>query len=158
MRITFIHSQQHGFSLIEVLVSLVVIAVGLLGLIQLQTWSMKQNTEALIFTRASNIADDVFARMTVNPIATESGGYNVNFGENISMNTNCETQVCSTTNLALWDLDKLKNIVEDQFPSGDFKLELVVNIITFTLRYKHGRDTSITNNGEYEHIIFSSRI
>ena len=60
-----------GTSLIEVLVSLVVLSIGLLGLAMLQVKSMKINTEAFQNTQATLLAGDLIERIRTN----RSGNY-----------------------------------------------------------------------------------
>lgn len=60
-----------GTSLIEVLVSLVVLSIGLLGLAMLQVKSMKINTEAFQNTQATLLASDIIERIRTN----RSGNY-----------------------------------------------------------------------------------
>ena len=45
-----------GFSIVEVLVALIVLAIGLLGLAALQAQGLRFNHDALIRTQATNLA------------------------------------------------------------------------------------------------------
>jgi len=54
---------QRGISLIEVLVSVVIIAVGLLGIATLQLMSKRSNFEAVERTLATQLANDIIERM-----------------------------------------------------------------------------------------------
>ncbi len=56
-----------GFSLIEVLVSVLVFAVGILGTASLQTVAKRANFDAVQRTTASQLAFDIFERMRANP-------------------------------------------------------------------------------------------
>jgi len=64
-----------GFTLIEVLVTLVVLAIGLLGLAGLQASSLKHNNNAYQRTQATYLAYDILDRMRTNPVGVEAGGY-----------------------------------------------------------------------------------
>lgn len=63
-----IHNRQRGVSLVESMISLLVISVGLLGIAALQITSMKQNNSALHHSQAVwigyNIADRIRANFT----------------------------------------------------------------------------------------------
>ncbi len=55
-----------GFSLIEVLVALLVLAIGLLGLAALQAQGLRFNHDAYVRTQATHIAYDIVDRMRAN--------------------------------------------------------------------------------------------
>ena len=60
------HRRDGGFSLVEVLVALLVLAIGLLGLAALQAQGMRFNHDAYVRTQATNLAYDIVDRMRVN--------------------------------------------------------------------------------------------
>lgn len=57
---------QKGFSLLEALVTLVILAVGLMGLAFLQAQGMQFNTSAYARTQASILASDIIDRIRLN--------------------------------------------------------------------------------------------
>ena len=59
-------NKQKGVGLIEVLVSLVVIAIGLLGILGMQTQALKQSQETYLFNNAHFMANTLFERMRAN--------------------------------------------------------------------------------------------
>lgn len=59
--------RQDGFSLMEVLVALLILAIGLLGLASLQTLSLKFNHQSYERTQATLLAYDILDRMRANP-------------------------------------------------------------------------------------------
>lgn len=60
------HTQQQGFSLIELLVTVIIFSVGLLSIAGLQTVSKSSNFEALQRTSASQVAHGLLEDMRVN--------------------------------------------------------------------------------------------
>jgi type IV pilus assembly protein PilV len=58
-------SRQQGFSLLEVLVSVLVFSLGVLALVQLQATSMRMSTDARHRADAAFLADQLFARMLI---------------------------------------------------------------------------------------------
>lgn len=60
------HQRESGFSLIEVLIALLVLAIGLLGLAALQAQGLRFNHDAYVRTQATHIAYDIVDRMRVN--------------------------------------------------------------------------------------------
>lgn len=72
------NSRQDGFTLIEVLVALLVLAIGLLGLAALQTQGVRFNHDAAVRTQATNLAQDMLERLRIQRMRLEelerSGG------------------------------------------------------------------------------------
>ena len=58
--------RQTGSSLIEVLVAMLVLAIGLLGLAALQTQGMRFNHDAYVRTSATSLAYDIVEKMRIN--------------------------------------------------------------------------------------------
>lgn len=59
--------QARGFSLMEVLVAMLVLAIGLLGLASLQTQSLKFNYDAYARSQATILASEIMDKMRANP-------------------------------------------------------------------------------------------
>jgi type IV pilus assembly protein PilV len=57
---------QRGFTLIEILVTVVLISVGLLGVAALQLTTLRGNQEAYVRSQASALANDILDRMRAN--------------------------------------------------------------------------------------------
>jgi type IV pilus assembly protein PilV len=68
---------QRGFSLIEVLVTLVVLSLGILGLAGLQSVALKNSHSAMLRAQAAQYAYDMLDRMRVNRAAAIGGAYNL---------------------------------------------------------------------------------
>ncbi|SEP42964.1 type IV pilus modification protein PilV [Pseudomonas sp. Snoq117.2] len=59
--------RQRGFSLIEVLVSLIVICIGVLGMVALQSRSLVQTQDSVLRNNAIMLAGDLIEMMRSNP-------------------------------------------------------------------------------------------
>jgi type IV pilus assembly protein PilV len=68
---------QRGFTLIEVLVTVVLISVGLLGVAALQLTTLRANQESYARSQAGVLAADILDRMRANPLAFRGGAYDV---------------------------------------------------------------------------------
>lgn len=66
-----------GFSLIEVLVSIVVLSIGLLGTAGLMSASLKNTNTAFYRSQATFLADDIVDRLRANLTAARNGQYNM---------------------------------------------------------------------------------
>lgn len=72
-----------GFSLLEVLVTLVVLSLGILGVSGLQSTGMKNSYSAMLRAQAAQYAYDMTDRMRVNRAAAVAGGYDLAMGDAI---------------------------------------------------------------------------
>lgn len=68
---------QRGMSLVEVLVTVVLISVGLLGVAALQLSSLKGNQESYARSQAAMLAGDILDRMRANQTGFNDGQYTV---------------------------------------------------------------------------------
>jgi len=64
-----------GFTLLEVLIALLVLAIGLLGLAALQTTGLRSNQMATMRTLATQLAYDMTDRMRANPAGVDAQDY-----------------------------------------------------------------------------------
>jgi len=67
--------RQHGFTLLEVLIALLILSIGLLGLAALQTKSLRSNQMASMRTTVTQLAYDISDRMRANPAGVAANEY-----------------------------------------------------------------------------------
>jgi type IV pilus assembly protein PilV len=67
--------KQGGFTLLEVMIAVFVLAIGLLGMAHLQITSLKHNQSAEFRTQAALFAADMLDRMRANREAAQNGNY-----------------------------------------------------------------------------------
>ncbi|QYJ98699.1 type IV pilus modification protein PilV [Shewanella alkalitolerans] len=93
-----------GFSLIEVMVSLVILVIGLIGIFNLHVVSKRGSFESFQQTQASYYANDIINRMKLNP--TQLANYAGTYSKlPTSVGKECKgATVCSSTEMAAWDL------------------------------------------------------
>ena len=70
-----IATRKRGFSLIEILITLVVLSTGLLGLAALHAEGLRSGRSACLRTKAVNLASDMADRMRSNRPAALAGNY-----------------------------------------------------------------------------------
>lgn len=98
-------NKQNGFSMIEVLVSLLILGVGMLGLSGLQIASTKGTVNAHSRNIASMLAFDLSERMRANQKGVKEGHYKADSISCSSVPTNkCVLSSCSSEDLAVFDL------------------------------------------------------
>jgi type IV pilus assembly protein PilV len=106
--------QQHGVSLIESIIALLVISIGLLGIAAMQVTAMKQNASALHHSKAVWAAYDMADRIRAN-----FGQFDIYDGidTTTAYNQNCTTGVCTAAEMTVSDAQEWSSIVAD-LPSG----------------------------------------
>ena len=103
------HSSK-GFTLIEILISVVIMAVGVLGATGLQLRGLDANRATYFRTEATHLANDIVNRMQVNPdaaYATIAAASTYVTGTPPVAPTNCTTTLCDPDQMAGFDLAQL---------------------------------------------------
>lgn len=116
---------QSGMSLIEVLVSMLIISIGVLGMIATQANAMRFLQSSHSQGAAAMLADDLANRIRANTVeAINNDAYVHRFsssGES-SRETdtikNCAFVACSTAELASWDLEQWQQTMMASLPSS----------------------------------------
>lgn len=104
-----------GFTLIEVLVAILILAVGLMGLSAMQLTSLKVNQGAYYRSQASILASDILDRMRANRDAFESGEYDsLDTSGSVPSAQGCISSTgCTRTQLASQDFYEWSAYFED---------------------------------------------
>ena len=91
-----------GFSLLEVLISMVVLSIGLLGIAGLQATSKRTSYEALQRTTAVMLTRDIIERMRTNP--DQIAAYSGTVDTTTITHNDCGAATCTPVQLAAYDL------------------------------------------------------
>lgn len=109
-----------GFTLIEVLVAVLVLAIGLLGIAGLQAAGMQMNNSAYLRSQAAILAQDMADRARANTEGYEVGAYDIGDPTGLSQTDSCyTTSGCSPTNLAESDVFRWRNNIQSLLPGGE---------------------------------------
>lgn len=101
------HSSQ-GFTLIEVLIAVIVLALGLLGLAGLQAAGLRNNTSSYLRSQATFLAYDMADRIRANRNDAMNGEYNIDFKDS-----------ATGSDITALDLQEWKTLLSDRLPQGD---------------------------------------
>jgi len=111
-----IRTQQSGFTLIEVMVSVLVLSIGLVGVAALQGVSLKNTQSAFMRSQATALAYDLADRMRANVISAKTGLYDPGTAAKV---TACKsTTGCTAQDMAKHDLAEWNAAIATYLPMG----------------------------------------
>lgn len=132
--------RQRGVTLVEVLITVVVLAIGLLGLAGLQLNGLRFTHSAYQTSQATIAAYDIIDRMRVNRLAAESGAYDIAFGATpATANCTGSGTNCSPSALASADLGEWKQSVAALLPAGDGAVARSGGAFVISIRWDDSR-------------------
>ena len=105
-----------GFTMMEVLVSIVIITVGLLGIAGLQALSLRSTAGAGLRTIATQLAYDITDRMRANAEGVSTGAYTTTASP--ASVPGCYNATCTFSQMAQQDLQTWLTRVQTQLPDG----------------------------------------
>jgi type IV pilus assembly protein PilV len=106
---------QRGFSMIEVLVTMLIVSLALLGTSGLLTYAMRMNQGGQFRTQAVFLSSDLAERMEANRATAIAGGYDITAP---TSDVDCTTAYCTGDDLAASDLFKWRQAVVAALPQG----------------------------------------
>jgi|TARA_Y100000310_G_scaffold342078_1_gene443644 type IV pilus assembly protein PilV len=151
-----------GVTIMEVLFSVLMLAVGVLGVSTLQAISLQQNRSALFRADALQLGNDILDRIRANPLSSYAP---VAMGAAPSASKNCINEVCSRTEMAAFDIAQWKCSlhsddadgnpyticasygIEGSIPQGDGSITLTNNVYEVIVQWvddKQGGVADIT--------------
>jgi type IV pilus assembly protein PilV len=154
---------QSGFSLIEVLVSIVLLSFGLLGMAGLFNYAVSSNKNASSRLSASLLAADFAEIVRANPDGFVSGGYIKTISKydpksstlqalasTLCKYPNCTAANAPGTSLAALDIAMFRNRVSTALPAGDFEAARVgtTNQVDVWVLWAEGKGGDSANDKE----------
>jgi type IV pilus assembly protein PilV len=123
------HRFETGFTLIEVLVSMIILSIGLLALVGMQLAAMQNTQGGSLRAQASMMAYDVMDRMRANNPSVTNGDYDLALAEATPAQPVCAGVAanCSTTQIADFDLAQWRTIMGIYMPAGNGSVATVDN-------------------------------
>lgn len=117
------HDIQRGFSMIEVLVTLMIIALAMLGAVGLQMQSLRVGQGGQFRAQAVFLAGDLAERMEANKAAAVAGAYVVATSSVPTASVNpCTALVCLQDQLADNDLAQWESAIAQTLPQASWSV------------------------------------
>jgi len=126
-----------GFGMIEILVALVVLAIGLLGLASLQTTGLTQSSETRNRSQAILLADDMFERIRAN--RTNINSYAVAAGAAPTCNS---TYKVANADVVADDIAEWKNSLACLLPGGNGTVQINGRVATVSITWNTNTGSS----------------
>ena len=137
-------SRQKGFGLIEILVALLILAIGLLGMASLQSTSLQQTTGSQTRTQAIFLAEDLVERVRAN--RPNRASY-ASAAPNPA--TTCDTDFAITNGgVAADDLNEWRNALACLLPGGNGAVAVNGNVVTVDVTWDARGDVVDLDEGE----------
>jgi type IV pilus assembly protein PilV len=128
--------------MIEVLVTMIIISLGLLGQAGLLALSSKANNTAFMRSQATLLAYDILERLRLNRSLAVSGDFNINYAPSGSDPSDSITGVT----VQYKELKDWKTNIEQALSAGDGKIDVDgIGNVTITIRWSE--ITNSTNDG-----------
>lgn len=121
MRSMSLAKAQRGISLLEVLISLLILSIGALGFAALQLKGLDTTEDANYRAHATLIAQDAIERILSNPAQRNSyltSWPTITGGNQPPNRAKCITNVCSASEMATWDKEQLAWTAANSLPAG----------------------------------------
>lgn len=125
-------ASQAGATLIEVLVSFVIFAFGMLGVAGLQTKALALNQASLMRSQAAALTDDVIDRMRADRVNAMAGRWNSSADETASSIS--DTGPIYNTDRRAW-----KQAVERLLPEGRARITVAAGVVTIQITWNDSR-------------------
>lgn len=126
--------RQRGFSLIEVLIAILILAIGLLGMAQMQASGMRSTHGAYLRTQATVLAGDILDSMRANLTPARGGSYNVTFGNGLVGAT------IATADVTAWKANLAATL-----PGGDGQITTTGSDVTVEIAWTGLRQDETVN-------------
>ena len=139
--------KQSGFTLLEVLISLVILAIGLLGLSALQVTGLKDNLSAYQRSQATQLTYDIIDRMRANKISASNYLTSYMAPSTATQIAGCSTSAgCNASQMAQNDLYEWNTELTDLLPNGKGTITVSGDTYTVSVSWDENRDGTVDAN------------
>jgi type IV pilus assembly protein PilV len=132
--------KQRGDTMIEVLVTVIILAVGVLGAAAMQVTTIQNLNSSYSASVAAMVAEDFSERMRANPIAALAGSYGD--GSDPGGFPNCAANACTTAELATYDLGSWWQVMTGVLPVASGEITRIIGTNTFVVTVRWDGDRS----------------
>lgn len=135
-----VRRRQRGDTMIEILVTILVLAVGVLGVAAMQITTLKNLNSSHSASIAAMLAEDFSERMRANSAAALANDYNHSAAP--TEVTNCVSNACDAAALAIYDMDAWWQSMSANLPSATGQVTRAAGSDTFVITVRWDEDRS----------------
>lgn len=141
-----IHESSSGFTLIEVLVAMTILAIGLLGVASLQANSLRNNQNAYYRSVATQFAYNIADRIRVNQVESQKGitSKYLSSPAKAKAKSSCTTNGCTPAEFAENDLFIWYSALTTELPLGRGTITYKAGVYTVTISWDENKDGEIS--------------
>lgn len=132
--------KQNGFSMLEALITLVIVSIGLLGIAGIIAHSLKVNQGAQVRSQASWLANDIIDRMRANRATAAGGAYEL---------AECDAAPAAGGSVAGDDLNDWCLALAAALPAGTGAVNIAGNLVTVTVVWDDSRVAGGSANQQF---------
>jgi len=150
-------SRQSGFTLIEMMIALLILAIGLLGFAGLQTQGIVMGRKAFLHSQAEMLAEDIVERIRANKA---KGDFSVTLGyamaaTDVGQDNHCDSNACTPAQMTQWDQYRWQRRVGGSLPAGQGDVDVSVGsnpyaTVTVTVHYNLDSDKKDADAYQYK--------
>ena len=122
--------QQRGVGMVEILVALLVLAIGVLGYAGLQLSALKSTESAQVRSQGTALARNALEAIALNPQerltylnADKWDNAQSSFGDQPPSNPNCLSSACTPSEMADWEIAYLQWQAGTMLPAGRIRVQ-----------------------------------
>lgn len=140
-----------GATLIEVMIALLVLAIGLLGFAGMQTRGILTGRQAFLHSQAAFLAEDMVERIRANP--TQKTSYSM-LATDAGSNKGCDSSNCTPADMVSWDQYKWQQRVGRMLPGGTGAITATLGAnayatVTITVSYTFDTEDAAAPKSDY---------
>lgn len=136
-------NKNKGFTLVEVLITVVILSIGLLGLAGLQLNSLRNNLGAEQQGKAAQLASDMVDRMRANTDRNNLPALNDYTGSEDEETACLSAPGCNPLDQAEHDLFEWQRDISNSLPSGQGSIGVAGDVYTITVEWDNNRSGAV---------------
>lgn len=143
---------ESGFTMIEVLIAVLIFAIGLLGVAGMQTLALKSTNNSNVRTLVNLHAYEIAERMRANMLGAEAGYY-----DEVTVSTgasDCRPS-CTPQELAAWDADEWLANLQADIPTATASVDYTNGTAVITINWS---ERSLGDDEDEQTYVLRARI